>query len=46
MLAESPLTIAGETVTIRPIRITDVDMEAEFIRRLSPQSKYYRFSPP
>jgi GNAT superfamily N-acetyltransferase len=43
MLTESQLMIAGETVTIRPIRITDVDMEAEFIRRLSPQSKYYRF---
>lgn len=43
MLTESQLMIAGETVTIRPIRITDVDMEAEFIRRLSLQSKHYRF---
>jgi GNAT superfamily N-acetyltransferase len=30
-------------VTIRPIRIADAEMEAEFIRRLSPQSKHYRF---
>ena len=40
---ESQLTIAGDVVTIRPIRITDTDMEAAFIRRLSPQSKRYRF---
>jgi RimJ/RimL family protein N-acetyltransferase len=36
-------TIAGEVVTIRPIRITDAEMEAAFIRRLSPESKHYRF---
>jgi RimJ/RimL family protein N-acetyltransferase len=40
---ESHATIAGEVVTIRPIRITDADMEAAFIRRLSPQTKHYRF---
>lgn len=43
MPIESQLTIAGEVVTIRPIRITDTDMEAAFIRRLSPQTKRYRF---
>ena len=43
MPTESQFTVAGETVTIRPIRIADADMEAEFIRRLSPQSKHYRF---
>jgi hypothetical protein len=43
MPTESQLTIAGEVVTIRPIRITDADMEAAFIRRLSPQTKHYRF---
>ena len=37
------LTIAGEAVTLRPIRITDTDMESEFIRRLSPKSKHFRF---
>jgi GNAT superfamily N-acetyltransferase len=36
-------TIAGEVVSIRPIRIADVQMEADFIRRLSPQTKHYRF---
>jgi GNAT superfamily N-acetyltransferase len=36
-------TIAGEAVTIRPIRTTDGEMEAEFVRRLSPQTKHYRF---
>lgn len=36
-------TVAGEMLTIRPIRITDVEMESDFIRRLSPQSKHFRF---
>lgn len=40
---ESQVTIAGELVTIRPIRMADTEMEAAFIRRLSPQSKRYRF---
>lgn len=35
--------IAGRTVTIRPIRLTDEAMEAEFVRRLSPQAKHFRF---
>jgi RimJ/RimL family protein N-acetyltransferase len=35
--------IAGESITIRPMRAADVDMEAEFVRRLSPQSRHYRF---
>src|SRR5579859_197941 len=43
MLNDSQLTIAGNVVTIRPIRITDADMEAAFIRGLSPQTKRYRF---
>ena len=33
----------GERVTIRPIMPEDADMEQEFIRRLSPESKYFRF---
>jgi hypothetical protein len=37
------LTVAGELVTIRPIRVTDAAMEAEFVRKLSPQTKHYRF---
>lgn len=40
---ESQLTIAGEVVTIRPIRITDFAMENDFIRRLSNETKHYRF---
>ena len=35
--------VAGETVTIRPIRIDDLEMEQDFIRRLSPAAKHYRF---
>ncbi len=42
-MMNSNMTIAGEVITIRPIRISDVEMEAEFIRRLSPQTKHYRF---
>jgi RimJ/RimL family protein N-acetyltransferase len=43
MQTDSHPTIDGERVTIRPIRITDTAMEADFIRRLSPQTKHYRF---
>ena len=35
--------IAGEVVSIRPIRIADAQMEADFIRRLSAETKHYRF---
>jgi GNAT superfamily N-acetyltransferase len=31
------------SITIRPIRLTDADMEAGFMRRLSPESKHFRF---
>jgi GNAT superfamily N-acetyltransferase len=37
------LTVAGELVTIRPIRVTDAALEADFVRKLSPQTKHYRF---
>jgi GNAT superfamily N-acetyltransferase len=30
-------------ITIRPIKATDIAMEAEFIRRLSPRSRHFRF---
>jgi len=43
MQTESYPTIDGEMVTIRPIRITDAAMEEDFIRRLSPRTKHYRF---
>jgi GNAT superfamily N-acetyltransferase len=36
-------TLAGQAVTIRPIRKTDAAMEATFIRNLSLQTKHYRF---
>jgi GNAT superfamily N-acetyltransferase len=39
----SIVTIAGETVTIRPIRLTDTAMESEFIHRLSPETRCFRF---
>jgi GNAT superfamily N-acetyltransferase len=35
--------VSGEVVTIRPIRIADAEMEAEFVRGLSAQTKHYRF---
>lgn len=31
------------SITIRPIRLTDTDMEAAFVRRLSPATKHFRF---
>ena len=37
------LTVAGELVTIRPIRAADALMESDFVRRLSPLTKHYRF---
>jgi GNAT superfamily N-acetyltransferase len=37
------LEISGRTVTIRPISCADVEMEQEFVRRLSPDAKRKRF---
>lgn len=33
----------GQEVTIRPIRPEDADLEQEFVRNLSPETKYFRF---
>jgi acetyltransferase len=33
----------GTDVTIRPIRPEDAEIEQEFVRNLSPQSRYFRF---
>lgn len=42
--AEGQMThCAGEAITIRPIRLMDQAMEAEFVRRLSPESRHFRF---
>jgi GNAT superfamily N-acetyltransferase len=35
--------VAGETVTIRPIQINDLEMQQAFIRHLSPAAKRFRF---
>lgn len=35
--------VAGEAVTIRPIRIDDLEIEQDFIRRLSSEAKHFRF---
>jgi GNAT superfamily N-acetyltransferase len=43
VIKELHLTIAGEAVTIRPIRASDAGMESAFIRNLSPLAKHYRF---
>jgi acetyltransferase len=33
----------GRTVTIRPIRPEDAELEQDFVKRMSDESKYYRF---
>jgi len=33
----------GTNITIRPIRPEDADIEQAFVRKLSPQAKYFRF---
>jgi GNAT superfamily N-acetyltransferase len=47
MSKKSTVAIAGGTlrgtVTIRPIRLTDIAMESEFIHRLSSEAKHFRF---
>jgi len=42
-IANTHLTVAGRSITIRPILLTDTEIEAEFDRDLSPQSKHHRF---
>lgn len=42
-LATEYQTSDGLTVTIRPIRPEDADLEQEFVRNLSAETKYYRF---
>jgi acetyltransferase len=37
------LDIEGTRVTIRTMRPTDREIEVQFVRRLTPTSKYYRF---
>ena len=37
------VTVAGELVTIRPIRASDAAMEGNFVRKLSARTKHYRF---
>ena len=34
---------AGPAVTVRPIRPEDAEMERAFVRKLSPESRYFRF---
>jgi GNAT superfamily N-acetyltransferase len=36
-------TVAGQSVTIRPIRLSDGVMEDQFVRNLSVETKHYRF---
>jgi len=33
----------GERITVRPIRPEDAEIEREFVKQLSPESKYFRF---
>ena len=43
MSQELHTRIAGEKVTVRSIRMDDLEMERDFIRRLSPAAKHFRF---
>jgi len=36
-------TADGQNVVIRPIRPEDADMEQDFVKHLSPETKYFRF---
>lgn len=36
----------GALITLRPIRPEDADLESEFVHRLSPESRFYRFMAP
>ncbi len=42
-LTESLVLSDGTEITIRPIRPEDAEMEQQFVRDLSDESKYYRF---
>jgi acetyltransferase len=42
-LVQRPSLKDGTAVTIRPIRPGDADIEQEFVRNLSGESRYYRF---
>jgi len=37
------VTIAGQPVNIRPLQSSDSEMEAEFVRNLSAETKHFRF---
>lgn len=43
MILELHPRVAGETVTIRPIQINDLEMQQDFILHLSPAAKRFRF---
>ena len=43
MIQELHPRVAGETLTIRPIQIDDLEMQRDFIRGLSPAAKRFRF---
>ena len=42
-LATSYQTNDGQTISIRPIKPEDADIEQEFVQALSPEAKYFRF---
>jgi len=42
-LVEEGFLADGTPITIRPIRPEDAENEQDFVRRLSPQAKHYRF---
>jgi GNAT superfamily N-acetyltransferase len=42
-IAARHLTIDGQSITIRPIKPADAAREIDFVRLLSPMTKYFRF---
>jgi len=42
-LVSSYQTTEGETITVRPIRPEDAILEQDFVKALSPESRYFRF---
>jgi len=43
LIASWPLGLLPHSITVRPIRPEDIDLETEFARRLSKETRYNRF---
>jgi len=43
LIASWPLGLLPHSITVRPIRPDDIDLETEFVRKLSKETRYNRF---